>query len=273
MTAVGTLFRNELLKTRKRLAFWVTLGLFTLIKGGETIDSVRREMEDADQVFSIPASWSDILATPTNMGPFFLALLTILLVAPEFQWRTARQSVIDGMSKERFYAGKVMVLAGLAALFFVLPLALAGAGVLASPGDNGPDLLRSTDLSYMLGYLLCLLIFGSGALMLAVLVRSSGPALGVFFAYFLVEQFLGFFLSRFDSMRDVVRHFPRALEQTLADARFHYPELLAATNARRAENGQPLLEFLDYGVVVALALVFVAAFLAIAFASMRKRDL
>ena len=269
----GAILANELLKTRKRLAFWVTTGLFAVLNGGATVDSVRREMRDADRTFALPESWGGILAAPVDMGPYFLALLTILLVASEFQWRTARQNVIDGMSKESFYAGKVALVLGLAVVFFVLPLALGVAGTLVSPGENGPELIRDTDRSFMLGYALSLLMLGSAGLMLAMLVRSSGPAMGVLFAYLLVEQFLGFFLRRFDSVREAASYFPLALKQTLADGRFHYPERLATFNASRAEDGLPPLEFLDHGVVVALALVYASAFLAAAFVSMRKRDL
>ena len=269
----GALLGNELLKTRKRLAFWVTAGLFAVLNGGATVDAVRREMEDADRTFALPESWDSILGAPGDMGPYFLALLTILLVASEFQWRTARQNVIDGLSRDRFYAGKLAVMLGLVVLFFALPLALGAAGTLASPGENGPELVRETDLSYMAGYALSLLMLGSAGLMLATVIRSSGPAMGVLFAYMLVEQFLGFFLRRFDAIRDATGYFPLALRQTLTDGRFHYPERLAAFNANRAQNGQPPLEFMDHGVAVALALVYVAVFLAVAFVSMRKRDL
>lgn len=271
--SLGALFRNEVLKARKRLAFWVTMGLFVLINGGETVERVREEMKNAEQVFSLPESWSEILLTPANMGPFFLALLMILLVAPEFQWRTARQNVIDGLSKERFYVGKVMVLAVLFALFYVLPLAIGVAGAALSPGENGPDLVLSADFSYLTGYALSLLLLGSAALMLAVLVRSSGPAMGVLFAYILVEQFVGFFIARYESLRDVPGHFPLALHETLADGRFHYPDRLAAINAARAETGQPLLEFLDHGVVVTATLLYCAVFLVVGAMGMRKRDL
>lgn len=269
----GALFRNEVLKTRKRLAFWVTTGLFALLNGGETVDSVQREMKDPERVFSLPESWPGILVAPANMGPFFLALLLILLVAPEFQWRTARQNVIDGLSKERFYVGKAMALAVLVVLFFVLPLAIGGAGALLSPGENGPDLVLATDFSYMTGYALSLLLLGSAAVMLAVLVRSSGPALGALFAYILVEEFLSFFLERYESLRDVTSHFPMALHDALNDSRFHYPERLAEANAARAESGVPPLEFLDHGVVVTATLLYSAVFLVVAFVGMRKRDL
>lgn len=271
--SLGALFRNEVLKARKRLAFWVTMGLFVLFNGGETVESVRREMADPERAFSLPENWSGVLGMPANMGPFFLALLTILLVAPEFQWRTARQNVIDGLSKERFYVGKAMALTLLVVLFFLLPPVIGGTGALLSPGENGPDLFLPGDFSYLTGYALSLLLLGSGALMLAVLVRSAGPAVGVLFAYMLVEQFMGFFLLRYESLRDVPSHFPLAVRETLGNSLFHYPDRLAETNAVRAENGAPPIEFLDHGVIVWAALLYSALFLVVAFVSMRKRDL
>jgi hypothetical protein len=66
-----------------------------------------------------------ILGTAAGLGSLFTGVLMILLFAPEFSWRTARQNVIDGLSKERFYAGKVILLARLVLILMATTLGAA----------------------------------------------------------------------------------------------------------------------------------------------------
>ena len=273
MTGLAAIFRNEVLKARKRRAFWVVLVIFLIPLVGESVDRVRGEFAEPQLPFSLPDDWVRILVYPSNIVPYFLGALLILLFAPEFQWRTARQNIIDGMSKDRFYAGKLMVLGVLVAVFFSLSVAVGGGAALFSPGDNGPDLLRSTDLSLLGGFALALLLFGSAGVMLAATLRASGPAVGVLFVYTLMEQFVGAVLRRFDSLQAVSDYLPFRTFRTAVDPRLHYPESLAQANAERAQAGAPPLEYLDPSVVAALALSYAALFLAIGYLAMRKRDL
>ena len=163
----------------------------------------------------------------------------ILLFAPEFSWRTARQNVIDGLSKERFYAGKVMLLAGLALLFMAMTVLIGVGGTLLSPGEGGPGFLRSTDLSYMSGVTLGMLVLGSAGLMLSAQVRSSGAALGILFLYLFVEEAMTFLMLGvgIEALRGATEFLPYNLVEDLVDDLTHYPDLLAEVNADRAEVG------------------------------------
>lgn len=274
----GVLLRIELLKAVKRRAFWMALGLFATFNIIGTIvairDAQRYPQDPYAPPFALPDSWSDILRETVTVGPFFVAVLTILLFAPEFTWRTGRQNVIDGLSKERLFAGKIMVLAGLVLLFLATPLLIGGGGALFSPSEGGPVLVRPTDLSYMGGYFLVLLLFGSGALMLASLIRASGPALGVLLLYLIVEELLSGLMSRIgEAWQEATAYLPLNVFEDLGNNLVHYPERLAAVNESRAKRGAAPLEFLDVEVLAIAALAYSAIFVLIAFASMRRRDL
>ena len=265
MNTPSVLFRIEARKAVKRRAFWVTIGVFAAIIGIDVGKAVP---------VALPQSWPDILEMPANLGPFFLGMLLILLVAPEFSWRTGRQNVIDGLSKERFYAGKLLLSAVLVALFLALPIVIGGAGTVVSPSESGSTLVRPTDFSYMIGYALVLLMLGSAALMLACLVRSTGPAMGVLLVYVLIELFIGDMLENASQLLErIAEYFPFAVYVALADSLVHYPDMLANRNAWRSEQGQEPLEFLDLEVLIIAALVYAIIFLATGLLSMRSRDM
>ena len=270
----GVLLRIELLKALKRRAFWVTVGVFAAFNALATVDNVRSAHRYDWASYALPGAWSDILFGLAGPGTFFIAALMILLFAPEFSWRTGRQNVIDGLSKERLYAGKLMVLAGLVLLFAATAVFIGVGGTFFSPGDDVPGFIRSTDFSYLCGSALNVLLFGSAGLMLSALIRSSGPALGVLFLYVIVEQALIELMARGgETLRRLTEYLPFNLVQDLGNSLVHYPEALAALNADRAERGLPPVEFLEVEVMAIAELTYSAIFLLTAFVSMRKRDL
>ena len=271
---LGMLARIEALKTTKRLAFWVTTGIFAAFMVMFAIDMIRSAIRRPNATFALPDSWPEILQPPANIGPFFLGVTMILLFAPEFSWRTARQNVIDGLSKKRFYTGKIIVLAALVALFLVIPIVIGGGGTLFSPSESSWPLVGPSDVNYLIAYVLGLLLWGSAAFMLAALLRSSGAAMGIMFVYLLVEQLLAQSVREMsETLGPATDFLPARVHTTLADPRLHYPQILAEENAMRVEQGRPLLEFHDFELLAGLALAFSAVFLITAFLSMRKRDL
>ena len=268
------LFRIEALKTAKRAAFLVTTGIFAAFNVIIAINAVRMAARRPNVNFALPDSWPEILQPPANIGPFFLGVTMILLFAPEFSWRTARQNVIDGLSKGRFYTGKIIVLASLLGLFLLLPIVIGSVATLFSPSESGSPLVGPEDFNYMIAYGLGLLLWGSGAFMLSALFRSSGPAMGIMFVYLLVEQMLSQLITQAgESLRSASDFLPFATFTDVIDPRLHYPVRLAQENARRAEQGRAPLEFHDFELLLGAMLAYCAVFLAVAFASMRKRDL
>ncbi len=274
MKILNVLLRIETLKTVKRRAFWVAVGVFAAINTSIAVDNVRTARRFPSFPHALPESWPSVLSGLTSPAGFFIAVLIILLVAPEFSWRTGRQNVIDGLSKERLYAGKVMLLAGLIVLFVATTLLIGVGGILFSPSEGGPGIIRPTDLSYLSGLTLNLLFFGSAGLMLATLIRSAGPAMGVLFLYFLVEEAIVRLIERAgETATRITEYSPLNISEDLGDDLAHYPEVLASVNADRAERGLSPLEFLDVEVLVTAVLAYSTTFLLISFLSMRRRDL
>ena len=95
MSRPVALFRNEMLKTFKRLATWVTLGLFSFIVFMNFGDEYLGARKDPERTFALPDAWPKIFGDGAFVGLVFGTVLLILMVAGEFSWRTARQNVVE----------------------------------------------------------------------------------------------------------------------------------------------------------------------------------
>ena len=273
MRLLLVLLRIETLKAVKRPAFWVATGVFVLFNGLFTFGSIA-QARGTDRVFALPDVWRAIIEPAINLGPTILAAVMILLFAPEFRWKTARQNVIDGLGKQQFYLGKIIVLRSLVALFFFIPIVIGGVGAIVSPGEGGAAFVESMDLLYMLGYITALLLWGSGGFMLAALVRAAGPALGLLFAYFIVEQLVGRMIAVWwRTLEPIMDFLPASLFTTITDAKLYYPLLLARDNEMRAANGMDPLVLPDLWIPLVAAAAYIVLFLGLAFVNMRRRDL
>jgi ABC-2 type transport system permease protein len=272
----GVLVRNETLKTTRRFAFWVTLlsfGGIASIINGESWASARGQV---DKTFALPDAWGTILSDIGPLPAIFGAVALILLVTGEFSWKTARQNVIDGLSKNEFFAGKVLLYPAVGATFLALLLALiavfAGAGT--DPGATTP-LVRGTDLALMGGVATTVLGYTSIAFFAAFLARSSGGAMGLFFLYVaFLEQIAGAVLSRIGgAFATAAAYLPRAVFDRLFDPRQFDPAARQASIDHALEAGKDAPVFHDTGLLLALAFSWIAAFLLGSWLVYRRRDL
>jgi ABC-2 type transport system permease protein len=118
----------------------------------------------------------------------FLGTLIIIHVAREFSLKTARQNIIDGLSKSEFVWSKVLFIAFIAALItlFVALLALLF-GALFSP-SVGTSLMFE-NVHFLGAYYLHLVQDMLFAMFIAMLVRRPGIAVVVYLFYAWLESF------------------------------------------------------------------------------------
>lgn len=271
---VAVLISNEALKARKRLSIWVTwlafVGILAVVLGGMYYAS--RAAETA--VFGLPGAWNTILAL-APLSAFFSAVAVILLTASEFSWKTARQNVIDGLSKEEWFAGKLMIAIAVAVVFD-LTLIAAGGG-LALTGTSGAGWsgwVRRADLMQAVGGGLLVVGYATMALFAAFLARSAGAAMGLFFLYAaILEQLVRGAFSRIGGVwQEVARVLPMSVFGRLTDS----------ANYDAAERAQTIQLMADAGREAGLwplwllwggALAWIGAFSLAALWIHRHRDL
>lgn len=271
---VGVLVRNEILKATRRLGIWITwlsfLGILAIILGSLYYASTMQEGGS----FTLPTAWGAVLGL-VPLAAFFSAVAIILLVASEFSWKTARQNVIDGLSKEEWFVAKLFV-AVVSSVVFVVTLVVIGGGlaVVGGGGDGSEPWVRTVHLWQMGGGTLLALGYGSIALFAAFLTRGTGAAMGLFFLYAaILESMVGGVLRQLGARwQEVASALPIALFTRLTNASAYDPEAAAQLAVVAAEGGR------DAGIwpVWALwggALAWIAVFVAGAFWIHRKRDL
>ena len=248
---IWVLLRNETRKTLHRLAFVVTFLLYSALIGVTCLDNLTRARAQPDRSsWSLPDVFADIIGGMGQVGLIFTGVLLILLIASEFAWRTARQNVIDGLSKTEFFMGKLMLLPMIALIFVGATVSIAGVtGYMGTDmaALTGP-LIRPADWMLMAGFTTGMLVYGALALLIATLIRSAGSAMGIWFFWVAIAENMlpGAFEKIHEGWGAAGAYLPGVMAQRLIDDRYHDPEALAASVQRAIENGNPPPELLPY---------------------------
>lgn len=270
------LLRNETIKASRFLPFRVTTIAFAALMTTVFVQGHLGSIKPGREPWAFPGAWNQILGEPVQISLFFLSVLVILLIANEFTWRTARQNVIDGLSKEQWFAAKVIVLPLVAALFFTI---IVGLGVFfASLGNDPPaagPFLPAADARIMGATLLAQLGYASLALLVATSVRSAGSAIGVFFLYAaFVERLLGALMNQLgDAIGSLSKFLPTAVFNAVIERVQWDPAAFERAVQVATRNNRPAPQLVDSPLLIAVAAGWILAFLIVAFLSFRKRDL
>jgi len=211
--------------------------------------------------FSFPHVW---LTVPFNSGllMFIPAILIITLFTNEYSYRTHRQNVIDGWSRWRFIRIKMIEV-------FLLNLFVTGIVVLTclcfgfitkTPVQSKPgwDQYR-----FILFFYVEILDYSLIAVLIAMLIKRAGLALGVFFLYMIIEQFV-VSLCRNKFKQEWVDYLPQEVSDRLIPQPFAR-RILAPGNYALWEKHIPL-----YLSIAALYIIIYILFISWRF---RKSDL
>jgi ABC-type transport system involved in multi-copper enzyme maturation permease subunit len=201
------LLHTEWLKVRKYWAFW---GVFALVliaypgisylfyTGYQDLRSSNRQMDailkfTVGSPFGFPEIWHT-LAYIASFLVFIPGVLVIMLITNEYQYRTQRQNILDGWSRDQFLWSKVIDIAALSIL-----LSLVYAGVVLITGWANPEIALSgiQEKSYFIG-LFALITFNqlTIAFLFGFLFKRALLALGFFLFYFLIPENILIQLSR-----------------------------------------------------------------------------
>lgn len=186
--------------------FWILLGLHlllcTMITLGlenfvSSIEINGQKMATADLqqfgLFAFPDVWHNI-AYVAGFLNFILALIVIIDVTNDYTFRTNRQHIIDGLSPVE-YIGTKLILVFWIGLVASLVLMLTGLYLGFTHTSEIVSEVIFEKISFVGGYFIELVIYLSLALLIGMVVKRSGLAIGLLILYsWIIEPLIGFFL-------------------------------------------------------------------------------
>ena len=205
----------------------------------------------------------------------FLAIVVIVLVGNEFSFRTFRQNVIDGLSRNDLIKGKLILIFSIAIYTFLMVLL----AVLIFGFINTRDLNFSLffENSYLLlVYFVQAIGYMTLGLLISVVFRNNGLSIIMFILYFFpIEPIL-----RLMFKTEVRRFFPIKIISNLTPT----PEFLTMTSEQTytTSSGTSSLDFseigllpekLPLGITVVVAIGYIGFFIALSTLLINKRNL
>jgi len=190
------LLKIEWLKIKSYKTFWVLSTLFLVSILGVNYFGysfkvgISQGNAQANALIGSPFSFPNVWHTVSYLSSFLLfipGLMIITSITNEYTYKTHRQNIIDGWSRQQFIHVKIamiIIISILATAFVFLTGTLYG---LISGGEFSFEKIEYLGYYFIQALSYCML-----ALLLSVLIKRSGLAIGLFFLYcFIIENFLG----------------------------------------------------------------------------------
>ncbi|MFA8299667.1 MAG: ABC transporter permease [Hyphomicrobiales bacterium] len=206
------LFKIELRKAYSNKAFWILLGLYTLLTvivffSIQGVIDLAFDKAGANSPFPIPKesiyTFPKVyqnLAYIAGFYKIFLAILIIIFVTNEYSYRTIRQNVVNGMSREGVLIGKLLLIFVIS-LFSMILIFLCSIILGFINTDGVTSSMFFEKMFFIPTYFLEVFFYLCFAMMIAHIVKRSGLAIGIFFLYsYIVEYILYYKLP--DSIND-----------------------------------------------------------------------
>ncbi len=269
---IGRLLTMERIKLRRRSAFQLAVIIFagfTLVMMGGLVYAIQTER----MTIKLPAFWVDAHGMLSQFVMLFSLVTVVNLIAPEYAWKTSRQNVIDGLSREQWFSAKLLTVPVVVLLFYVMGVTIVGL--------TGAIFVERTDVfmtagqvrAFTIGILACSLGFSSLSLLASFLTRNTAGAIALVLGYVsLGEQMIRLLLQRIGpEAAGYGRYLPAQVFSTLNQMQHWDPQPLPERiqAAMRARLGEPV----DTGVLLALAAGYAALCILGSFLLVRRQDL
>lgn len=176
----------EWLKIRKYRTFWLLTGLFALllpvwnygISDGFLKINGKSDINILNQAYTFDHVWAN-MGWWASLFVIFTTVLTIILTTNEYSYKTQRQNLIDGWTRQQVLHSKwilVFVLA-LATTIYVFIIGILF-GMSNDSAANFPG-----DIKNLYYFFILALNYYSFGLLISFLVKRTGIAMGLFFLY------------------------------------------------------------------------------------------
>jgi len=193
-----SLLKVEWMKVKNYRTFWILLAITIVSIPGisymlyDLMDNSFPKSKGAQMILGSPFAFPDVWQTVTwNSSLLFIipALLIITLTTNEFTFKTHRQNVIDGWSRQQFISVKLFEIVLLSALStLIVLLTILGFGYIGNKVQAGISVMQNS--RFILFYFIEMLSYSMIAFLLSMLIKRAGLSIGIFLIYMLVEQII-----------------------------------------------------------------------------------
>jgi ABC-2 type transport system permease protein len=266
---MNRLFRLEIIKTRSNASFWVLTSLhigillLVVLSGKVFLKSISLNGESisnlidpsAIPLYQFPDIWQNIAYVAAYLK-FILAIYIIISITSEISYNTLRQNIMNGLSRPDFIVSKlflIVVLAVGSALFLLVTCLVIG--IISTPDLQLHDMIKFS--GFIPAYALLLTAYLIFALLIGLLIKRTGLAMGLLFLYTIIIEPIVVFRIKTDWIKGL---FP----------------LKAINNLIHMPFGKyALREVQDYVAMkdVVIVVLYIALFLYCIYLLLKKRDL
>src|SRR5688572_6980424 len=176
----------DLKKLTSYRTFWIVCGLYFITlafftaSGMELLKWLARMFEDFNSQLNInriplyhfPDVWMNLIWI-SGFFKIVLGIMTIISITNEFQYRTLRQNVIDGLSRWQFLASKILmnVILSLLSVSMIMVISFL-TGLIYTPGLDWNYVFQ--DMEFLAAYFIEIFAYLSFSLMLGIVIQRSG---------------------------------------------------------------------------------------------------
>lgn len=180
------LLRIDLKKLTSYRTFWIVCGLyfitlaFSTASGMEFLKWLARTFEgfggslniNRIPLYHFPDVWLNLIYF-SGLFKVVLGIMTVISITNEYQYRTLRQNIIDGLSRWQFLSTKILtnVLLSFLSVAMIMVISFV-TGLIYTPAINWNFVFA--DMEFLIAYFLEIFGFLSFALMLGVLIQRPG---------------------------------------------------------------------------------------------------
>lgn len=253
------LFKVELKKIINYKTFWVFTTLYIVTLGVLALNLKNVFVEDGINLDKIPVlKFPDVWHTVTYIASFFniiLAIFVIISITNEYEFRTIRQNIIDGWSRQNFLISKLgpILFLSIGASLYIFLITYA-VGFSNSQDSSFAASMKNSE--FILGFMLQSFVYLSFAFLLGLLFKKPGIAIGILLLYSVViEPLLDFNLPSYISS-----YLPISATRKIIQLPFLK---YGVTNAQKFISFQSLIVPICYGII----------FILIASSVLKRRDL
>ncbi|REE79808.1 ABC-2 family transporter [Lutibacter oceani] len=228
-------------------------------------------------IFNFPYIWH-FNTYMAAIFKFFLLLVIVSMMANEYSNKTLKQNLIDGLSKKEFILSKfytVIALAFISTFFVFIVSIILG----YSYSDFNEFSIVTTDLEYLLAFFIKLVGFFSFGLFMGILVKRSAFAVGGILVWFFGESILkGYLFWQFKDASDTTERVNSIMQflplESISNLIKEPFTRLSAVKTVAKQVGEDLSK--DFSVQTSdliIVLVWIAIFIYLSYALLKKRDL